>query len=155
LSVDSQITLVGTIVTLLGMAITIWQAAQARSYKNQIKFDIRKINLSGAIERLKRAQDEIRRLPTSAVHIQRGVKPNDLIQNIKMHFDYALGILDAQGPDGDIRIQLSEAQSKLNLYESSWNAGSPNALNVHDLQSGVQDAISQANSRIFQLEGKA
>ncbi len=65
MSIDSQITLAGTIVTLLGMAITIWQASQARSYKNQINFDIRKINLSGVIERLKRTQDEIRKLPTT------------------------------------------------------------------------------------------
>ena len=155
MSIDSQITLVGAIVTLIGMVITIWQAAQARSYKNQIKFDIRKINLSGAIERLKRTQDEIRKLPTSAANIQRGIKPNDLFQNIKAHFDFTLGVLDAKGPDGDIRNLLSEAQTKLNSYEMSWNQGAPNAQDVHDLQSRVQDAVSQTNSRISQLEGKA
>ncbi|MCI0551772.1 MAG: hypothetical protein L0287_12530 [Anaerolineae bacterium] len=155
MSIDSQITLAGTIVTLLGMAVTIWQAAQARTYKNQIKFDIRKINLSSAIDRLKRTQDEIRKLPTSAANIQRGIKPNDLILNIKAHFDFALGVLDAKGPDGDIRSLLSEAQSKLNSYEASWNQGAPNAQDVHDLQSRVQDAVSQTHSRIFQLEGKA
>jgi hypothetical protein len=81
---------VGTIVTLWGMAVTIWQAAQARSYTNQIKFDFRKINLSGAIERLKRAQDEIRKLPTSVANVQRGIKTNDLIHNLN-----ALSLLTA------------------------------------------------------------
>lgn len=154
MSIDSQITLVGTIVTLLGMAVTIWQAAQARSYKKQIKFDIRKIHLSGASERLKRMQDDIRKLPTSTP-VQRGIKKHNLLQNIRTHFDFALGVLDVKSPDGDIRKLLSEAQTKLNSYEVSWNKNLPNAQDVYDLQSRVQDAISEINSRIFQLEGKA
>lgn len=155
MTVDSIITLVGTSVTLLGMIVTIWQASQARSYKNKIKFDLRKIILSGVVERLKKAQDEIRRLPTSSQNLPRGIKANDLIHNIRAEFDYSLGVLNARGPDGDIRGLLGDAQSKLNSYERSWAVGIPEALDVHDLQALVQDGVSQSNAKINQLEGKA
>ena len=151
---NESITLAGTTVTLLGMAVTIWQASQARNYKNQIKFDIRKINLSGVIERLKRSQDEIRKLPTSE-KTSRGIKTNELILIIRSHFDFSLSILDASGPEKDIRLILGDAQKKLNGYEASWNSETPSAADAHELQTLVQDAVSQANSRIFQLEGKA
>jgi len=154
LSSDS-ITIIGTIVTLLGMGVTIWQTAQARSYKNQIKFDIRKINLANVTERLKRAQDEIRRLPTSAQTGPRGVNPIEIIQKIREQFDIALGTLDATGPDASVRALLVEGQDSLNAYEVSWNARNPNAQNAYDLQAKVQDAVSILSTTIYQLEGKA
>jgi hypothetical protein len=155
LNADSTVTIVGTVVTLLGAAVTIWQTSQARGYKNQIKFDIRKINLSNVTERLKRAQDEIRRLPTSTQAIPRGIKPNELIQKIREQFDIALSNLDATGPDATIRALLVQGQHNLNAYEISWNAGNPNALNVHELQGKIQDAVSSLSTTIYQLEGKA
>ncbi len=136
------------------MTVTIWQASQARDYKNQIKFDIRKINLAGVIERLKRSQDEIRKLPTST-NVPRGIKTTELILNIRSHFDFSLGVLDATGPEKDIRSILGSAQDKLNSYETSWNNNNPSAENVFELQALIQDAVSQANSRIYKLEGKA
>lgn len=145
----------GTAITLLGMAVTIWQASQARGYKNQIKFDIRKINLVNVGERLKRAQDEIRLLPTSAQGGARGVRPSELIHKIREQFDIALGTLDAAGPDAGIRALLAEGQSKLNSYEISWNSGKPNPQDVHELQAKLQDAISILGSTIYQMEGKA
>jgi len=155
LTTDSAITLSGTAVTLIGMAVTIWQAYQARNYKAQIKFDIRKINLSNVNERLKRAQDEVRRLPISIQNVPRGIKPPELIHKIREQFDIALGTLDAVGPDSSVRQLLVEAQSKLNSYEIDWNSSSPNASDVHELQIKIQDAISTLNTTIFQLEGKA
>mgnify|MGYP000857357580 FL=1 len=152
---DSIVTLTGTVVTLLGMAITIWQASQARNYKNQIKFDIRKINLANVTERLKRAQDEIRRLPTSAQAVPRGVKPLELIHKIREQFDIALGTLDASGPDAGVRGLLVEGQGNLNAYEISWNSGNPNPQDVHELQAKMQDAVSTLSTTIFQMEGKA
>lgn len=152
---ESIVTITGTVVTLLGTAVTIWQTSQARGYKNQIKFDIRKINLSNVTERLKRAQDEIRRLPTSSQAVPRGIKPNELIQKIREQFDIALGTLDAAGPDAAIRTLLVQGQCNLNSYEMSWNQGNPNAQDVHDLQSKMQDAVSILSTTIYQLEGKA
>lgn len=152
---ETTITLSAAAVTLVGTGITIWQAWQVRTYRQQIKIDVRKINLSGVVEALKRAQDDIRRLPTAIGNVQRGVKPVELIHSVRGHFDLALGVLDAKGPEGDIRALLTTAQENVNTYEATWVAGAPNAQNVHDLQAYVQDAVSQANSRIFRLEGKA
>ncbi len=137
------------------MVVAICQARAAKNYKEQIKFDIRKINLSGSTEKLKRAQDDIRKLPASTSAVPRGIKVPELIPNIKSQFDFALGVIDSNGPDKDIRLVLANAQQKLNSYELGWNASSLNPSDLHELQSLVQDAIAQSNSRIYILEGKA
>ena len=154
MTTDSIITIVGTAVTVIATIITIYQAKKAKDYKEQIRFDIRKINLSGSSERLKRAQDDIRKLPASTNSASRGIKILELIPNIKSQFDFALSAIDSSGPDKDIRLVLTEAQNKLNNYELGWNTKNINPSDLHDLQSLVQDAISQSNSRIFALEGK-
>lgn len=155
LTTDSMITLIGTVVTVIATGITIIQARKTKNYKEQIKCDVRKINLLGSSERLKRAQDDIRMLPTSSSNIPRGLKVNELILNIKSHFDFSLGALDSNGLDGDIRLILTNAQRKLNNYELGLNSKNINPSDTHDLQSLVQDAISQSGTRIFSLEGKA
>lgn len=155
MTADSIVTIVGTSVTLLGMFITIWQASQVRTYKKQIKSDVRKINLTGVSERLKRAQEEIRRLPTSSQSLPRGIRPTELIRTTREHFDLALGTLDANGPDGDTRSLLVVAQNSLNSYEISWNSGNINPACVHELQEKVQYSISKIVSTIYKLEGKA
>ncbi|BFI46378.1 hypothetical protein YKD1_27970 [Yersinia pseudotuberculosis] len=53
---DSIVTITGTLITLLGMGVTIWQVTKALNYKDQIKLDIRKTNLTNIADRLKRAQ---------------------------------------------------------------------------------------------------
>lgn len=154
MTTDSIITVVGTVVTVIATIITIYQAKKAKDYKEQIRFDIRKINLSGSSERLKRAQDDIRKLPSSTNSVPRGIKVLELIPNIKSQFDFALSAIDSSGPDKDIRSLLTEAQNKLNRYELGWNLKNINPSDLHDLQSLIQDAISQSSSRIFALEGK-
>ncbi|OCF82152.1 hypothetical protein AS299_02575 [Citrobacter freundii] len=155
MTIDSVVTLVGTIVTIIATIIAIRQAKKAEDYKEQIKFDIRKINLSGTSERLKRAQDDIRALPTDHATIPRGMKVSELILNIKSQFDFALSAIDSKGPDKDIRALLTQAQNKLNNYELGLNSKKIDPKDPHELQSLVQDAISQSSSRIFALEGKA
>ncbi|MFM5568200.1 hypothetical protein ACET8I_16835 [Aeromonas veronii] len=90
MTTDSMITLIGTVVTVIATGITIIQARKTKDYKEQIKCDVRKINLLGSSERLKRAQDDIRMLPTSSSNLPRGLKVNELILNIKSHFDFSL-----------------------------------------------------------------
>ncbi|MBX8489304.1 hypothetical protein K5D42_05390 [Pseudomonas cichorii] len=152
---DSIVTAIGTVVTLLGMLITIWQASAARNYKNQVRSDIRRINLVSVSGSLKRAQEEIRRLPTSNQVSLRGVRPSELIQKAREHFDSALGILDSTGPDANVRSLLGCAQKKLNSYEISWNSGQPKPQDVHELQTNLQDAVSELSNTIFKMEGKA
>lgn len=154
MTIDSIVTLVGTIVTIIATVITIDQVRKAKNYKEQIKFDIRKINLSGASERLKRAQDDIRMLPSDYSNIPRGLRVSDLIRNIKSQFDFALNAIDKNGPDKDIRTLLTNAQNKLNSYELALLNKKIDPKDSHELQSFVQDAISQSSSRIFTLEGK-
>ena len=151
---DNIITIVGTIVTILSMVITIWQASEARNYKNQIKSDIRKINLTNISDSLKRAQEEIRTLPTTAQDIKRGMRPIELIRKTREHFDIALSTINANGPDAIIRTIIVEAQKRLNSYEISMNGGNPNPEDVHELQSKMQDAVSTTSTIIYQMEGK-
>lgn len=155
MTADSIVTIAGTVVTLLGMIVTIWQASQVRKYKNQIKSDVRKINLTNVSEKLKRAQEEIRRLPTSSQSVPRGVRPHEIIKSTREHFDLALGTLDANGPDKGTRSLLVEVQKSLNSYEISSNAGNIDPGCAHELQEKIQDVISLLISTIYKLEGKA
>lgn len=155
MTLDNIVTLVGTIVTIVSTAITISQVRKAKNYKEQIKFDIRKINLSGTTERLKRSQDDIRMLPSDYSNIQRGLRVSVLIHNIRSQFDFALNAIDNNGPDKDIRKLLTNAQNKLNSYELAFLNKKIDPKDSHELQSLVQDAISQSSSRIFALEGKS
>lgn len=145
----------GTVVTTIGTVVTIVSALRVKSYKDQIKFDIRKINLSGAINQIQRAQDKIRQFPTASANIPRGLKVKDLIQGIRSKFDSAIGVIAREGPDSDIREILTNAQEALNEYEVSFDGNSIEAQTVYKLQGFMQDAVSTINSRIFQLEGKA
>ncbi len=155
MNIDSIIGIGGAVITSIGTSITIWQVKQANRYREQIKIDIRKIWLSGITERLKRAQDEIRRLPVSITKPTRGLKPEVIIQNIKSHFDFCISTLSNNGPDADVRNLLSQAQMRLNQYETSLGLTGVNINDVHNLQQLIQDAISASNNRVYTLEGKA
>jgi hypothetical protein len=149
------ITIAGTLITCIGTAVAIKQASKAKEYTEQIKFDVRKINLSTAVEQIRRAQDDIRALPTSSDNTPRGIKPKEVISSIRVRFDNVLGLISNTGEDRDIRETLSLAQGQLNAYESSVDKKAFEATPIYELQSLVQDAVSAANARIYQLEGKA
>ena len=133
------------------MVVTIIYTNKAKDYKEQIQFDIRKINLSNIVEKLKRTQDEIRKLP-KAMSTKRGVKVEDIIVIIKAHFDYVLNFLDSDGPDIDIKNFISSAQDSLNVYEINFLSGNTNADEVVKLTEFIQEAISKSNTKILKLE---
>lgn len=145
------IAIVGTIITVLSMIVTIVYANKAKSYKEQIQFDIRKINLSNIVEKLKRTQDEIRKLPKTTP-TKRGVKVEDIITVIKAHFDYVLNFLDSDGPDTDIKTFISNAQTSLNTYEIDFLSENTSAEEVVKLTEYIQEAISKSNTKILKLE---
>jgi hypothetical protein len=149
------ITIAGTLITCIGTGVAINQASKAKGYTEQIKFDVRKINLSTSVEQIKRAQDDIRALPTSSENTPRGIKPKEVISSIRVRFDSVLGLISNTGEDRDIRETLALAQQQLNVYESSVDKNAFEATPIYELQSLVQDAVSAANARIYQLEGKA
>lgn len=148
---SDYISIGGTIVTIVSMLVTIMFAGKAKKYKEQIQFDIQKINLSNIVEKLKRTQDEIRKLP-KARSLQRGLKIEDIICTIKTHFDYVLNILDSDGPDTEIRSFIKQAQTVLNEYEITLSSSEINAENVDKLTEYIQDAIAKSNTKIFKLE---
>ncbi|AIE71151.1 hypothetical protein HR38_22685 [Klebsiella michiganensis] len=82
------------------------------------------------------------------------MRPIELIRKTREHFDLALSTINANGPDGNIRTLIIEAQKRLNSYEITMNEGSPNPQDVHELQSKIQDAVSITSTAIYQMEGK-
>jgi hypothetical protein len=151
MALSDIITIIGTIVTIISMIVTIIYANKAKSYKEQIQFDIRKINLSNIVEKLKRTQDEIRKLPKT-MPTKRGVKVEDIIVIIKAHFDYVLNFLDSDGPDTDVKIFITNAQKSLNTYEINFLTENTNADEVVKLTEFIQEAISKSNTKILKLE---
>lgn len=151
MAVSDYISIGGTIVTILSMIITIVFASKAKKYKEQIQFDIQKINLSNIVEKLKRTQDEIRKLPKTGT-FPRGIKIQDIVCTIKTHFDYVLNTLDSDGPDTEIRTLIKEAQTVLYTYEISVSSSKINAEDVNKLTEYIQDAIAKSNTKILKLE---
>ena len=151
MSLSDYITIIATVITIVGMVVTIVFANMAKTYKEQIQFDIRKINLTNVVEKLKRTQDEIRMLPKSKP-IKRGVQINEIISNIKSHFDYALNTLDSDGPDSAIRDFVSDAQNLLNMYELDFSNDELNSDAVVNITECLQNAISKSNTKILKLE---
>lgn len=151
MSISDTITIIGTIITVGSMAVTIYYAQKTKKYKEQIQFDIRKINLSNIVEKLKRTQDEIRNLPKNGTK-KRGLKVEDIITTIKIHFDFVLNLLDSDGPDNDIREYLATAQNILNDYEDEYISGEIDGEKVLNLTKQLQDVISKANTKIFKIE---
>jgi hypothetical protein len=151
MTLSDFISIIGTIITIIGMILTIIYANRAKSYKEQIQFDIRKINLSGIVDKLKRIQDEVRKLPKT-LPPKRGVKVDDILTIIKSHFDYILNLLDSDGPDIEIKTFIKNAQSSLNSYEISFSSGQANDCDVVKLTEYIQEAISKSNTKILILE---
>lgn len=148
---SDAITIIGTVVTILSMLVTIFFANKAKNYKEQIQFDIRKINLSSIVDKLKRTQDEIRILP-KILPSKRGIKVEDIITTVKSHFDYVLNLLDSDGPEVEIRTYIQSAQTSLNIYETSFSAGQANPNEVVNITEYIQEAISKSNTKILALE---
>lgn len=143
--------IIGAVVTVISTGITIYFASQTKSYKEQMQFDMQKINLSNIVEKLKRTQDEIRALPKS-LHQDRGVRVKDIIKNIQAHFDYVLNILDSDGPEIEIRGLIFNAQAALNKYEIDYEQKQINPDDVVLLTANIQEAIAKSNTKIFKLE---
>lgn len=147
MTASDLISIMGTIITIISMIVTIIYTNKAKNYKEQIQFDIRKINLSGIVDKLKRTQDEVRKLPKN-LPPKRGVKVDEILTTIKSHFDYVLNLLDSDGPDVEIRTYIISAQSSLNLYENSFASGQANDNEVVNITEYIQEAVSKSNTKM-------
>lgn len=149
----------GSLVTILGIGVTIHFARQAnkhkieaKKYSDQIKSDLRKINLSNCTDMLKKMLEEIRRLPIDIDQIPKGVKVENLILNIKSYFDGTLSLIDITNNDRDLRVKVSHAQKILHQYEREYLARKSDLTVSQNLQVEVQDCISIINTKIFSSE---
>ena len=145
------ISISGTIITIISMIVTIIYTMKTKNYKKQAEYDIRKINLSNIVEKLKRTQEDIRKLPRDTARV-RGIKIDDLLVSIKTSFDFSLNLLDNDSPDNEIRELLLKAQRNLNIYETSYLSSDIDDSKILNITECIQNAIAKANKKIFKLE---
>jgi len=146
MTVSDGITLAGTGVTLMGMAIAIWQAGSARKSSQDAQAAFDKVRLAGIADRLRSAQEHIRTLPPQSMN-RRGAKIAVGIARIRQEFDSVLGALPKAGAGGKARTLVAAAQDSLNQYENSLGSQADQAA-WQNLQRNVQDAISELTTAV-------
>lgn len=148
---DMFITIVGTVLTAIGTAITLWQASKVRTYREQIAFDLRKIHLSEIGEFLRRAQDEGRKLLSEVHQLNRGKSMISITDDIQSYIDKSLNLLHLSGPDTDLRKQILASQGKLRDFQQTNDINQKKQC-VSDMHIIIQDSISMCKERISNLE---
>lgn len=78
---------IGTILTAIGTAVTLWQAAKVKSYRDQVAFDLRKMSISEAGKILRRGQEGCRKLLKSD---GRGQSTINICDSVQERLDQAL-----------------------------------------------------------------
>lgn len=132
---DILLSWVGAIISIIGTAITIYQVKKAKSIKDEIYSERKKLSLKNAIEELKKSQPYIRQL----LHPQRGVSLKTLTENIHSAFDISISSLNVDiKNENDIRKIVKKAQKNLNNFLKTKEAQS-----IEDCQSLIQDCISK------------
>lgn len=134
------ITVAGTVVTLVGMTVSIRQARSAFRSSQIAKNAMAAVQLAAVAERLKSAQEHIRDVAPDKVS-QRGFKIGNRLDLIRREFDSALSALPRSGMGSEARMQLTNAQAELNEYQKSLTL-SPDPPTWQKLQMSVQDTIS-------------
>lgn len=152
MTADSIITIFGAIITIAGAIFTLGQARKAKDYSDQIKVDVEKVSLMRITESLYRCQEEVRKLPRDQANIPRGFKIKDALERIWPHFDQILSSHVLSGSNATIRQKVLDAQGRLRAYES--NNTLP-AIDPFDVQCLLQESLSEINSKVFKLDGKA
>ncbi len=112
-------TLVGTILTGIGTAVTLWQASKVKKYSDKIAFDIRKLHLSEVSEHLKKAQDDGRKLLSHMQQMSRGKNTVPICSSIQTHIDNSLNLLHLNSPDADVREKILNIQSELRKFQNT------------------------------------
>ncbi|MFG6447758.1 hypothetical protein ACG0Z6_05805 [Roseateles sp. BYS180W] len=152
MTADSIITILGAIITVAGARFTISEARKAKNYSEQIKVDVEKVSLMRITESFYRCQEEVRKLPRDQTKIPRGFKIADALDRIWPHFDQILSSHVLSGDNTSIRQIVIEAQGLLRKYET--NSTQP-AIDPYNVQCLIQQALSEINSKLFKLDGKA
>lgn len=146
------ITIVGSIASLVGMAVSLHQAGSARKSSSEAHAAMTTVQLAAVVERLKTAQNHIRAIAPDRLD-QRGVKPPLVVDELRKEFDSALSSLPAAGPASGARKTLGDAQRSLNAYNASLKDGA-NQEEWQKLQAYVQDAMADLSAKAINVGEK-
>lgn len=149
---DSIITICGAIITICGALFALDQANKAKRYSAQIKVDVEKVSLMRITESLYRCQEEVRKLPRDQTKIPRGFNIKDALERIWPHFDQILSSHVLSGGNAAIRQKVVDAQGLLRTYEIN---NAQQAVDPFTAQCLLQESLSEINSKVFKLDGKA
>ncbi len=138
------ITWVGTILTAIGTAVTLWQAKKVKRYKDQVAFDIRKISISEAGELLRRGQEECRKLLKSG---GRGQSITNICDSVQERLDQAMNRFNQKSQDQDIKEKLSLANTLLHEIR----LGNNTSQNSSALHVSIREAIQLCNERLMEI----
>ncbi|MGE6440713.1 hypothetical protein ACQKC9_03995 [Psychrobacter sp. NPDC078409] len=154
MTTDSIITMVGSLVSVISMVVAIMQASNAKNYREQIKADIRKINLAKCTQKIDRILEICNQLPTSLNQQPRGNKVPNIVKDINNQLSHSISILSELGADKEIRENLVNAQNKLHFYEKKYTQGSIDSDDVLKIRSYIQDSISTSNTILYGIGEK-
>lgn len=146
------ISVISTIVTVIGTGVTIWQARSALRSSKAAKNAMVAVQLASVVERLKAAQEHIRDVAPEKP-LQRGYRVGSRFDLIRQGFDAALSALPKTGMGSAARTQLADAQTQLNGYQKTFPK-TPDHDSWQKLQVSVQDAVSELTSIIHTLGDK-
>ena len=135
------ITIIGSAITVISMAVSIRQAKSARKSSRDAMRAKVAVQLAALGERLKSTQEHIRDIAPSKAQV-RGYDVGNRFDLILREFDNVLSALPKVGPGSAARKILTQAQTKLNDYEETFNFG-PDSETWRELQVLVQDTISE------------
>lgn len=138
------ITWIGTILTAIGTAVTLWQARKVKHYKDQVAFDLRKISISEAGEILRRGQEDCRKLLKSG---GRGQSITNICDSVQERLDQARNRFNQKSQDMDIKEKLTSANSLLHEVRQGNNT----SQNISDLHVVFQEAIQLCNERLMEI----
>jgi len=115
---------------------------KAKTIKDEIFSERKKLSLRSTIEELKKSQPHIRQLST--LKSQRGVNANFISQNIHASFDLSISNLHVSNEEeNEIRKSIKKAQKNLNSFLQDED--------IKDIQSCqflIQDSISKTSNII-------
>ncbi|PQJ55353.1 hypothetical protein BTO01_23240 [Vibrio jasicida] len=140
------LTWIGTIVTLIGTGVTLWQASKVKEYREQVAFDLRKISIAEAGEALRRALEDCRKLLKSTA-TNRGQSNANICDSIQERIDIATNRFNQKDFDNDIKEKLKQANQTLHIVRGS--SSSPQSVN--QLHVNIQEAVVLCNERISEI----
>lgn len=127
----------GAIVSVIGTGITIYQVSKAKTIKEEIIIESKKMIYQNIIEELKKAQPYIRQL----VNQERGTSFKMISDNIHSSFDNTISSLDeTDDKEEKLRTLIKDAQANLNEFISKRTK-----TYIQECQSQVQDGLSKCN----------